>query len=676
MQWPTKVPGLAYGGDYNPEQWPQQVRIEDIQLMTQAQVNLVSVGIFSWAMIEPAEGEYDWAWLDETMDRLHAAGIGAALATATASPPPWLIAKHPEILPQTADGATLWPGARQHYSPSNPIFRKYALGITRAVAERYADHPALALWHVDNELGCHNAHDYSDDAAAGFRLWLQRRYGTVEQLNSAWGTAFWSQRYSSFDQVLPPRKAPMFVNPTHQLDFHRFSSDVLLEYFTEMKEILREATPQIPVTTNFMCTTRSKSMDYFSWAPHMDVIATDHYTIADDDERHIELAFSADLTRGVAVGKPWMLMEHSTSAVNWQQRNRTKSPAEMLRDSLGHVARGADAVMFFQWRQSQAGAEKFHSAMVPHAGPDGDVFSTTVALGSKLKQLSAVQGSTVTADVALLFDYEAWWAAELDSHPNNDLSYPAEVMRWYRAFWKAGVTVDVVHPSADLGGYRAVVVPALYLVSDENAKNVASAAQTGASVLVSYFSGIADEHDHIRLGGYPGAFRELLGIRSEEFWTLQEGEQHRLTSGSHADFWSENLHVEATGDSAAEVVDSWAEGPLQGKPAVTRHATGSGAAWYVSTRLEAEATQQLVEKVLTEAGISSLRSSLLAQTPEHLHADVEMVRRQSAETSYLFVLNHNDEPVTVTADGDDLLSGEPAETGLTVPAGGVAVIAT
>lgn len=670
MHWPGKVHGLAYGGDYNPEQWSQATREEDLELMGEAGVNLVSVGIFSWAMLEPREGEYDWSWLDQTMDRLASRGVFVALATATASPPPWLTHKHPEILPQTADGVTLWPGARQAYSVSSPIFRSYALRMTRAIAERYADHPALALWHVDNELGCHNSHDFSDDAATAFRSWLESRYGTVEELNRAWGTAFWSQRYSSFEEVLPPRKAPMFVNPTQQLDFHRYSSDELLEYFREMKAVLREVTPGIPVTTNFMCTTRSKNMDYYSWAPEMDVVATDHYTIADDPKRHVELSFSADLTRGVSEGHPWMLMEHSTSAVNWQQRNHTKDSAEMLRDSLSNVARGADAVMFFQWRQSQAGAEKYHSAMVPHAGRDSDVWRSTVALGDALKKLAPAKGSTVRAQVALLFDYEAWWGAELDSHPNNDLSYPEEVMHWYRALWESGVTVDVVHPRHDLSGYHALIVPCLYLVSDKDAASIADAAHAGASVLVSYFSGIVDENEHIRLGGYPGAFRDLLGISTEEFWVLQHDQSWSLDDGSTAAFWTEKTHLSDQGSGAAEAVLKYADGPLRGLPALTRHTIGEGTAWYAGTRLDESATRTVIRRLMEEAGVSPEHEAL----PEGVEAVRRHVNSAKSGESFLFLLNHSAEGVTVRASGTELLSGTVISDAVDIAAGGIAVL--
>ncbi|AEE47427.1 beta-galactosidase [Cellulomonas fimi] len=657
--WPLGVDGIAYGGDYNPEQWPLATRVEDVELMQQAGVTLVSVGIFSWAQLEPREGVFDFGWLDDVLDRLAAAGIKVALATATASPPPWLTRKHPELLPELADGTVLHPGGRQAYRVSAPLWREYAVAMTRRMAERYGSHPALALWHVDNELGCHVPHDFSDDAAAAFRRWLEARYGTVEALNAAWGTAFWSQRYDAFDEVLPPRTAPTFPNPTQQLDFARYSSDELLVHYRALRDVLREVTPHVPTTTNLMLSTATKWMDYFSWSADLDVVANDHYTIASRPDAHVELALSADLSRGVAGGGPWILMEHSTSAVNWQPRNRTKRPGEMLRHSLAHVAHGADAVMFFQWRQSAAGAEKYHSAMLPHAGTDTDVWRATVELGDALRAIGEVRGSRVESEVALVWDYPAWWGVELDSHPSVDVTYQDRMLAHYRALWERHVPVDVVPPSADLSRYRLVVVPTLYLVSDEDAANVAGAARAGATVLVTYFSGIVDEDDRVRLGGYPGAFRDLLGVRTEEFWALQEGETVTLDDGSVADVWSEKVHV-APG---TEVVRTFADGDLAGLPAVTRRAVGDGAAWYLATRLDGAALGALTERLLVEAGVSPVLDGV--------PAGVEVARRRAADgRSWLFVLNHTEAPVDLPPG--DVLAGRVADG--RVLGGGYAVL--
>ncbi|MEV7572009.1 beta-galactosidase [Pseudarthrobacter sp. NPDC089323] len=656
----NNIEGLAFGGDYNPEQWPVSVRLEDLELMQEAGVNFLSVGIFSWALLEPVEGQYDFGWLDEVLDNLAGIGVKVALATATAAPPAWLVRKHPEILPVTADGTVLGPGSRRHYTPSSAVYRRYAKAITRALAERYKDHPALALWHVDNELGCHVSEFHGEEDAAAFRGWLERRYGSIEALNAAWGTAFWSQNYASFEEILPPGVAPSTLNPGQQLDFQRFNSWALMDYYRDLVAVLRNVTPHVPCTTNLMASSATKAMDYFDWAKDLDVIANDHYLVAADPERHVELAFSADLTRGIAGGDPWILMEHSTSAVNWQPRNQPKMPGEMLRNSLAHVARGADAVMFFQWRQSFAGSEKFHSAMVPHGGRDTRVWREVVDLGAALKLLEPVRGSRVESRAAIVFDYEAWWASEIDSKPSIDVRYLDLLRAFHRSLYLRGVAVDMVHPSAPLEDYDLVLVCTLYSVTDEAAANIAAAAESGATVLVSYFSGIVDEKDHVRLGGYPGAFRELLGVRVEEFHPLLEGSRLKLSDGSVSSVWSEHVHA-----VDAETVQTFTEYPLEGVPSLTRRAVGRGAAWYLATFPDPDGIEAVVDRLLADSGVAPAAVA---------DPGVEVVRRRAAGGgSFLFAINHTRSGASVQASGRDLLTGD-AFSGI-VPAGGVAVIA-
>ncbi len=659
---PAPLPSLAYGGDYNPEQWPREVWDDDIRLMQEAGVDLVTVGVFSWAWLEPRPGELEFGWLDDVLDRLHRGGIRVDLATATASPPPWLTRRHPEILPVTADGTTLWQGGRQSYCPSSPVFREHGLRLARAMAERYADHDALALWHVSNELGCHNALCYCDVSAEAFRVWLRRRYGSIDELNQAWGTAFWSQRYDEFDEILPPRVAPNFPNPTQQLDFHRFSSDQLLENFVAERDVLHQLSPGVPVTTNLMVMEHTRDMDYLGWGDELDIVSNDHYLMAHDPAAHREAAFSSDLVRGVSRGRPWILMEQSTSAVNWQPRNVAKRPGELLRASMQHVARGADGILFFQWRASQAGAEKYHAGLVPHAGTDTRLWREVVELGQALKAVAEVAGSTSDNQVAILFDWNARWASELDSHPSADVRYLDRAMAIHAALTDRGVGVDVVHPGADLAAYRLVVVPTLYLVTDEHAAAVAEAAEAGATVVVTYFSGIVDEHDHIRLGGYPGAFRDLLGIRTEEFLPLREHETVGLSDGTTADVWTEDLRLEG-----AEAVTTYRDGPAAGKPAVTRRRVGAGAAWYVATRTAPEATAALVDRWVAEAGVRPVADTA---------PGVEVVRRRAEDgRRWTFVINHTADPRTVGVFGHELLEGiDVGAAGLIVNAGGVAVV--
>jgi beta-galactosidase len=387
-----KIPHVIYGADYNPEQWPEEVWDEDMRLMREAGVNLVSLGIFSWARLEPRPGEYDFGWLDRIISLLHENGVMVNLATATASPPPWLAKLYPESLPVTQDGVILHPGARQHYCPSSTAYRERASELVRRIAARYKDHPALAMWHVNNEYGCHVAECYCDTSAVHFRDWLQGRYGDLDFLNEAWGTAFWSQRYGDWDEILPPRSAPTFANPTQRLDFRRFSSDALLALFEMEKGLLREATPEIPITTNFMGF--FKPVDYWKWAQREDLVSDDSYPDPSDPEAHIRAAMSRDLMRSLGGGDPWVLMEQTTVRVNWRERNVPKRPNEMRLWSYGAIARGAEGIMFFQWRQSKAGAEKYHSAMVPHIPTEESKSWREVSrLGAELGKLDEVLGA-------------------------------------------------------------------------------------------------------------------------------------------------------------------------------------------------------------------------------------------------------------------------------------------
>ncbi|UBU09835.1 beta-galactosidase [Nonomuraea gerenzanensis] len=623
--------GIAYGGDWNPEQWSEETWEQDVALMREAGVNRVSVGIFSWSSLEPVEGVFDFGWFDRVMDLLAENGIGANLATPTASPPPWFSDAYPQALPVDADGRRLHHGSRQGFCPSSPIYREKALRIAEQVALRYRDHPALALWHVHNEYGCHNARCYCDTSAAAFRAWLRARYDTLDALNEAWGTAFWSQRYSDWAQILPPRATPSFPNPGQQLDFRRFSSDALVELYRAERDLLRQLTPDVPATTNLMAGAHW-DMDCWAFAAELDVVSTDHYLIGARRERHIDLAFAADYARSLNGGRPWLLMEHSTSAVNWQPRNLAKAPGELRRNSLSHLARGADGIMFFQWRQSRAGAEKWHSAMLPHAGTDTKIWREVVALGAELAGLGDVAGSTVTADVALLLDHSSVWAQDHPAQPTAELDPVEEAKRWHAALWRAGVTCDLAHPEGDLSGYRLVVVPQLYLVSDEGAANLEEFARRGGAVVVGPYSGIVDEHDRVRLGGYPGAWRDLLGVSVEEFLPLDA--PIRLASGATGSVWSEAARV-----TTAKVLDTYATG----EPAWTRNEFGDGFAHYLTTLLDDAALAEVLATACREAGVAAAAAGV---------PGLEVVRRSHPDgRSFLFAINHTAEDADVTLDG-------------------------
>ncbi|MEV6166950.1 beta-galactosidase [Streptomyces sp. NPDC051954] len=664
---PRGLTGLAFGGDYNPEQWPESVWPEDVRLMREAGVTMVSVGIFSWALLEPSPGEYDFGWLDRVLDLLHENGIRVDLGTPTVAPPAWFYRAHPDALPVTAEGVRYEFGSRAAICHSNSEYRAAAAHITTRLAERYGDHPALAMWHVHNEYGVPVSSCYCDSCAAHFRRWLTTTYRTVDAVNEAWGTAFWGQRYGDFEQINPPRLAPTVGNPAQALDYKRFADATMRENFVTERDILHRLSPGIPVTTNFMTAlSQCDSVDYWAWGREVDIVTNDHYLITDGRRTHVNLAMAADLTRSVADGAPWLLLEHSTSGVNWQARNPAKAPGQMARNSLAHVARGSDGALFFQWRQSRRGAEKFHSAMLPHGGTSTRVWREVVELGASVGSLSPLRGTRTQADVAVLWDWHSWWAQNLQWRPTEDHDARERADSFYEALFDRHLTVDFAHPEADLSRYPLVVVPALYLMTEAAGNNLREYVENGGTLVVSYFSGIVDEHDAVHEGACPGPLRDVLGLTVEEFAPLLKGDTVRITGpdGSEltGDVWTEFV---VPGD--AETVWTYAEGLTAGHPAVTRHRLGEGTAWYVSTRLDAHGLDALLGWATEDARIAPR-----ADLPH----DVEVVRRTGESGTFLFAINHSpsDAKVPLEAHGTELLTGERAAGRLAVPAGAVRVV--
>lgn len=652
---------LSYGGDWNPEQWPPAVWSEDVALMRAAGVNLVTVGVFAWSRLEPAPGHYTLDWLDEVLDLLHAAGIRAALATPTASPPPWFTRRHPDAMPVTADGVRLHHGSRDTYCAAAPAYRAAARTIADVLATRYAHHPALALWHVHNEYGttCH-----CDHAETAFRRWLTGRYADLDALNDAWVTSFWGQHYSDWAQVGVPRATQYLANPGQLLDFRRFWSDTLLSAYTEQRDVLRAANPAVPVTTNHVLGDWVP-VDHARWAREVDLVAVDHYPDRIDGGAEEQTALAADLARGWArhgAGRPapWLLMESAPNQIHVTGRMHTKEPGRMTRHSLAHVARGSAGAMFFQWRAPAGGAERFHSAVVSHAGADTRVFREATDLGATLGRLAGTATGQVEARVAIAHDAASGWALRHPGMPRDGLDHPGEVAAAHRVLWHAGLTADLVTPGDPLDGHRLLVLPALYLAADATVDWVRRHVHAGGHLLVTWLSGVADEHARVRLGGYPGAYRDLLGVRVEEFHPLADDERVPLTSGGYGRIWSETVHL-----AGAEQVTAYIGGVLDGRPAVTRHRVGAARAWYVSTRPDDDTYRRLLVEAARLAGVTPT-----CPAPP----GVEAVRRRDGDQSWLFLLNHTDRPQRVPAAGHELLTGEPVDEHVTVGPGGVAVL--
>lgn len=666
--------GIAFGGDYNPDQWPEEIWDDDIRLMEKAGVNTVALAIFSWDRIQPTEDRWNFGWLDRIIEKLGKAGIATDLASATATAPLWLYEKHPEVLPCDKFGHPVNAGSRQSWSPTSPVFKEYALTLCRKLAERYGANPYVTAWHMGNEYGWNNRNDYSDNALNAFRLWCERKYGTIGALNQAWGTTFWGQEMNSFDEVLIPRfmGADSMVNPGQKLDFERFGNDMLLDFYKAERDAITEICPDKPFTTNFMVSTDQCCMDYADWANEVNFVSNDHY-FHEGGEMHLdELACSDALMDSFALGKPWYVMEHSTSAVQWKPLNMRKRKGETVRDSLAHVAMGADAINFFQWRASAFGAESFHSAMVPHAGEDTKLFRQVCELGETLQTLAdaGVQGSELErSDTAILFSAESEWATRSQTLPSMKLNHWHDVRDWYRAFLDAGTRADIMPLKYDWSDYKTVVLPTVLMLSAVDTRRLADFAAAGGRVVVGYATGLIDENFHTWLGGYPGAgnglLRDMLGIRGEEFNILGSGvegepeairlgaggevalEDAAALNGATTRLWQNDVTV--TGDRtqvlamyAGEEADEW---ELDGMAAVTRNPYGAGEAYFVGCDLDVADLTKLIRTYLAAPAQSQQSQA---------NTDVLHTVRKSADAAFDFYLPRGKKEVELQG-----VEGEP-----------------
>lgn len=666
--------GIAFGGDYNPDQWSEETWDDDVCLMKKAGVNTVALAIFSWDRIQPTEDRWNFGWLDRIIEKLGKAGIATDLASATATAPLWLYEKHPEVLPRDKYGHQVNAGSRQSWSPTSPVFKEYALTLCRKLAERYGANPYVTAWHMGNEYGWNNRNDYSDNALNAFRLWCERKYGTIGALNQAWGTTFWGQEMNDFDEVLIPRfmGADSMVNPGQKLDFERFGNDMLLDFYKAERDAIAEICPDKPFTTNFMVSTDQCCMDYADWANEVNFVSNDHY-FHEGGEMHLdELACSDALMDSFALGKPWYVMEHSTSAVQWKPLNMRKRKGETVRDSLAHVAMGADAINFFQWRASAFGAESFHSAMVPHAGEDTKLFRQVCELGETLRTLAdaGVQGSELErSDTAILFSAESEWATRSQTLPSMKLNHWHDVRDWYRAFLNAGSRADIVPLKYDWSDYKTVVLPTVLMLSAVDTRRLADFAAAGGRVVVGYATGLIDENFHTWLGGYPGAgnglLRDMLGIRGEEFNILGSGvegepeairlgaggevalEDAAALNGATTRLWQNDVTV--TGDRtqvlamyAGEEADEW---ELDGMAAVTRNPYGAGEAYFVGCDLDVADLTKLIRTYLAAPAQSQQSQA---------NTDVLHTVRKSADAAFDFYLPRGKKEVELQG-----VEGEP-----------------
>ena len=553
-------------------------------------------------------------------------------------------------MPVRRDDTQLIHGSRDTYNPSAISYRQAAARITRKLAQRYADHPALYMWHLHNEYGTTSVGPVSD---AAFRVWLREQYGTLDALNEAWHTRFWSQLYTQWSQITCPRSTQYLDNPGHLLAYKRFAADELLACLREQMEIVKEITPHIPATTNFILPTWN-NYDVWDFSEAVNIVSVDHYldSVTLDGEAHA--AFGADLARSLNQGDPWLLMEQATTVISDHNRGITHSrePGRLLRNTLQYLSRGSSSSLFFQWRTGVGGSEFFHTGMVPHTGEDSRTYREISELGAVLKDLApiaALPGNdqrTVSPQIAIVWESDAWWATETRGLPSSLLEFFPSLREVHKALWYQGFTTDFAQLGGDLSQYDLVLIPSCIPVSDEQAANLESYVRAGGHAAAWFFTGSTDQYLRVRAGRtFNAAVAPTLGVRVEEHWPLAPEEPVALSNGMSGALWSETIHLEG-----AESLVEYREGPLDGLPAITRHRLGEGTATYISTSIEGEELQTFLASLATEAGIAK-------DHPDSGNG-LEIVTRSAGTERYAFVLNHSSRARTVTISGTDTISGQ------------------
>lgn len=675
----AKLPAFMHGADYNPDQWlhDPQVLAEDIRMMKLAHCNAMAVGIFSWAALEPEENVYRFEWLDRVLDTFAENGIYAWLATPSGARPAWMSEKYPEVLRVGANRQRNLHGMRHNHCFTSPVYREKVTQMNTRLAERYSGHPAVLGWHVSNEYGgeCHC--DYCQEA---FRGWLKRKYGSLDALNRAWWTAFWSHTYTSWSQVESP--APQGETMVHgqNLDWRRFVSDQTIDFYKHEIAPLKAVNPDLPCTVNMM--DLFYGLDYREFAKAVDVISWDAYPTWHEAESEAGVAswfaFNHDLFRSLKK-QPFMLMESTPSLTNWQPVSKLKRPGMHRLSSLQAVAHGSDTVQYFQWRKSRGSSEKFHGAVIDHVGHEHTrVFEDVASLGKTLAGLTEVLGTTVPAETAILFDWDNRWAVNDAQGPRNKgIHYEETVMQQYRALWELGVPADIIGSFDDFSGYKLLVVPMAYLLREETGKKMERFVENGGTLFVTYWSGIVDENDLCHLNGFPGPLRKTLGIWAEEIdglhdhdrngLVMESGNELGLTGTFEIHELCEHIHAEGS-----RVLGVYSDDFYAGKPALTVNRFGAGKAYYLAARVSDPAFYEaLYGKLAEDAGV---RRALDAALPAGVTAQL----RTDGEHDYVFVQNFSGQAARVELDGRGYTDAESGEALpgplLELPVHGIAIL--
>ena len=596
---------LLHGGDYNPDQWLKYPEIleEDIRLMKLAHVNEVSLGIFAWSKLEPSDGVYDFDWLKKIIDRLYENGIYTILATPTGAVPMWMSESHEEVRMMTEDGIRRLPGERHNFCPSSPYMREKMRAIDERLAETFGHHPGVIAWHISNEYGGHYGDCHCPHCQAAFREWLKKKYGTLDHLNDAWWTGFWSHTYTDWDQIHAPSRIGENTLHGQKLDWRRFVSDQMLDFCEDEIRSVRKFSDR-PVTTNFMMF--FKPHNYFKWAKALDVVSFDSYPAWHNEADDVRTAMATSMnfaTMRSLKKQPFLLMESTPSATNWMKYNMLKRPGMHELSSLQAVADGADSVQYFQWRKGRGGSEKFHGAVVDHRnGANTRVFRDVTRVGERLEAISSrVLGTVNQADAALVFDWENWWDVEDAQAVTNPVNYLKTVLSYYEALWKMGITTDIVDMDSDLSDYKLVVAPMNYMYRGSYMEKVREFTKRGGTYVTTYWSGEVDDTDLCFLGSHP--LRDLLGIETEEIDAPTDLHKNEILYDG-TKYETTGLCALVHAESAA-VLATYQKDFYVGYPALTRNYYGDGRAYFIASENEQPFVDRFLAEVCAESGVTS-----------------------------------------------------------------------
>ncbi len=673
-----EFPHFLHGGDYNPDQWQDYPDIlsEDMRLMRLANCNTVSLGIFAWAALEPEEGKYDFSFLDKAMDDLYANGGRVILATPSAARPAWMSQKYPEVNRVTETRDRRWFGGRANHCFTSPIYREKVRQINTLLAERYKDHPALIAWHVSNEYAgsCH-----CELCREAFRRWLKKKYGTLRELNAQWWSAFWAHTYTDWSQIDPP--SPLGERCVHglYLDWRRFTTDQTIDFYKNEIGPLRKYTPGVPVTTNFMGF--STVLDYRAFAKEVDFISHDAYPTWRGDESDIlrasEVSMRYDLNRSLK-HKSFVQMECTPSIVNHHEYNKLKRPGAHMLSAMQIVAHGGDAVLYFQWRKNRGSWEKFHGAVVDHAGTENTrVFRDVSEVGARLKKLDVLLGTATESRVALIHDWSNRWALDAaQGFQKNDKKIHPTLAKHYYPMWKRGINTDIIGEEDDFSRYDVIIAPQLYMTGDNMIDKLEQFVKNGGTLLATYMLGMVNENDRCHLGGFPGGkLKDVFGIWNEEIDTLYPDDKNSVTFGGasyDAVDYCELVHAQG-----ARVLATYDRDFYRGMPALTENDYGKGKAYYLAFRDTGDFTDRITGLLLEERGIvSDFDGALPYGVTAHSRTDGETVyvflqnftaQPQETETSRVWRTVEDGEPVSgriaLAPYGTLILARGPGEPG-------------